>query len=135
MPRALGVDALAEEPALEAVTIDRAQQKISPSPRWAARMCPLTERITAKFRKPGRRLRPCVFVAQRPGRLLSCTGRCPRPEQNKITIRDDGPTTTIARVTCPTAPKFCALGATFRFPSRPARRRISRKRRAHRRTL
>jgi Cd2+/Zn2+-exporting ATPase len=27
-------------------------------------------------------------------------------EQNKIAIRNDGPTTTIARVTCPTAPKF-----------------------------
>jgi len=47
-----------------------------------------------------------VLVAQRPGRLPSCHRPLSEAEQNKITIRDDGPTTTIARVTCPTAPTF-----------------------------
>ena len=34
------VDTLAEEPALEAVTIDRAQKKISVATLWPARMLP-----------------------------------------------------------------------------------------------
>ena len=101
------VDTLAEEPALEAVTIDRAQQKISVATMGRADVIRLTERITAKFQTaqaadPGH---ACLLLSGR-GDCLSCHRPLSEAEQNKITIRNDGPTTTIARMTCPTAPKF-----------------------------
>jgi Cd2+/Zn2+-exporting ATPase len=101
------VDTLAEEPALEAVTIDRAQQKISVATLGRADVGRLTGRITAKFQAaqtadPGQL---CSLLSGR-GDCLSCHRPLSEAEQNKITIRNDGPTTTIARVTCPTAPKF-----------------------------
>ena len=43
-------DTLAEEPALEAVTIDRAHQKISLATLGRADVPRLTERITSQFR-------------------------------------------------------------------------------------
>ena len=104
------VDTLAEEPALEAVTIDRAHQKISVAtlgriPQGGIGR--LTERITTEFQ---------VAQAADPGHACSLLNgkddcrSCDRPlsetERKKITIQNDGQTTTIARVTCPTAPKF-----------------------------
>jgi Cd2+/Zn2+-exporting ATPase len=101
------VDTLVEEPALEAVTIDRAQHKISVATLGQTDVARLTERITAKFQAaqtadPGR---ACSLLSGR-GDCLSCHRPLSEFEQNKIAIRNDGPTTTIARVTCPTAPKF-----------------------------
>ncbi len=101
------VDTLAEEPALEAVTIDRAQQKISVATLGRADVGRLTERITTKFQEaqatdPGH---ACSLLNGQ-GDCLSCDRPLSEAEQKRITIRDDGPTTTIARVTCPTAPKF-----------------------------
>jgi Cd2+/Zn2+-exporting ATPase len=101
------VDALAEEPALEAVTIDRAHQKISVATLGRTDVGRLTERITTKFQEaqaadPGH---VCSLLNGR-GNCLSCGRPLSEFEQKKITIQNDGPTTTIARVTCPTAPKF-----------------------------
>jgi Cd2+/Zn2+-exporting ATPase len=101
------VDTLAEEPALEAVTIDRVQQKISVATLGRTDVARLTERITAKFQvaqaaDPGR---ACSLLSGW-GDCLSCHRPLSEAEQKRITIRDDGPTTTIARMTCPTAPKF-----------------------------
>jgi Cd2+/Zn2+-exporting ATPase len=103
-------DTLAEEPALEAVTIDRAQQKISVATLGQVPqdgIARLTERITAKFQAaqaadPGH---VCSLLSGR-GDCLSCHRPLSEAEQNIITIQNNGPTTTIARVTCPTAPKF-----------------------------
>jgi Cd2+/Zn2+-exporting ATPase len=103
----LVVDTFAEEPALEAVTIDRAQRKISVATLGRADVGRLTERITAQFR-PAQTADPghaCSLLSGR-GDCLSCHRPLSEAEQNKITIRNNGPTTTIARVTCPTAPKF-----------------------------
>jgi Cd2+/Zn2+-exporting ATPase len=101
------VATLAEEPALEAVTIDRAQQKISVATMGRTDVARLTERITAKFQEAqaADTGHVCSLLSGR-GDCLSCHRPLSEAEQNKITIRDDGPTTTIARVTCPTAPKF-----------------------------
>jgi Cd2+/Zn2+-exporting ATPase len=101
------VDTLAEEPALEAVTIDRAQQKISVATLGQTDVVRLTERITAKFQaaQTADSGHLCSLLSGR-GDCLSCHRPLSEAEQNKITIRDDGPTTTIARMTCPTAPKF-----------------------------
>ena len=104
------VDTLAAEPALEAVTIDRARQKISVAtlgrvPQGGIGR--LTERITREFETAQ------SVSGERNCNLL--TGQddcrsCDRPlsvtERKTITIQNEGQTTTIARVTCPTAPKF-----------------------------
>ncbi len=101
------VDTLAEEPALEAVTIDRAQQKISVATMGRTDVARLTERITAKFQEAqaADAGHVCSLLSGR-GDCLSCHRPLSEAEQNKITIHNDGPTTTIARMTCPTAPKF-----------------------------
>ena len=100
-------DTLAEEPMLEAVTIDRAHQKISVATLGRADMAGLTERITTQFQAAQ------AADSDRTCSLLNGTGDCftcetplSKEERQKIIIRSDGPTTTIARVTCPTAPGF-----------------------------
>jgi Zn2+/Cd2+-exporting ATPase len=100
-------DTLAEEPALEAVTIDRAQQKISVATLGRADVEKLTERVSQK-------LAAAQSVAMESGCQLLAgqedCNHCRQPlsddERKKISIQTDGSTTTIARVTCPTAPKF-----------------------------
>jgi Cd2+/Zn2+-exporting ATPase len=104
------VDTLAEEPALEAVTIDRAHQKISVAtlgriPQGGIGR--LTERIRAEFEaaqsvSAGRH---CNLLTGQDD-CRSCDRPLSETERKKITIQNDDQTTTIARVTCPTAPKF-----------------------------
>jgi len=101
------VNTLAEEPALEAVTIDRAHQRISVATLGRADVARLTERITTQLQAAQ------AADADHVCSLLSGTGDCfscdtplSEEERRKITIQNDGPTTTIARLTCPTAPKF-----------------------------
>lgn len=101
------VQTLVEEPNLEAVTIDRAQQKISVATLGRTDVARLTGRLTEKFE-----------AAQNSATEDTCgllTGQvdcqsCDQPlsvaELKNITIRSEGPATTIARVTCPTAPTF-----------------------------
>ncbi|MFZ0826431.1 MAG: heavy metal translocating P-type ATPase [Verrucomicrobiia bacterium] len=101
------VDTLAEEPALEAVTIDRARHKISVATLGRTDVNRLTERITTKFQAaeavdPGH---ACSLLNGK-NDCFSCGTPLSETERRKITIQNDGPTTTIARVTCPTAPKF-----------------------------
>jgi Cd2+/Zn2+-exporting ATPase len=101
------VDTLAEEPALEAVTIDRAQQKISVATLGRTDVGRLTELITTKFQvaQAADPSHACSLLNGR-GDCLSCHRPLSEVERKKITIQNDGPTTTIARVTCPTAPTF-----------------------------
>ncbi len=101
------MDTLVEEPGLEAVTIDTAQQKISVATLGRADVEKLTAKISAK-----------ISSAQNSAAGGTCSlltghsdcAHCHQPlsenEQKQITIRRDAAVTTIARVTCPTAPKF-----------------------------
>jgi Cd2+/Zn2+-exporting ATPase len=100
-------DTLAEEPMLEAVTIDRAHQKISVATLGRADMAGLTERITTQFQAAQAvdSDHTCSLL-NGAGDCLTCEAPLSEAERGKITIRSDGPTTTIARVTCPTAPRF-----------------------------
>jgi Cd2+/Zn2+-exporting ATPase len=101
------VDTLVEEPALEAVTIDRAHHKISVATLGRTDVNRLTERITAKFQAAEAvdPVHACSLLNGK-GDCFSCGTPLSETERRKITIQNDGPTTTIARVTCPTAPKF-----------------------------
>jgi Cd2+/Zn2+-exporting ATPase len=101
------VDTLAEEPALEAVTIDRAHHKISVATLGRTDVDRLTARITGKFQAAEAvdSGHACALLNGK-GDCFSCGTPLSDSERQKITIQNDGPTTTIARVTCPTAPKF-----------------------------
>jgi Zn2+/Cd2+-exporting ATPase len=100
-------DTLAEEPTLEAVTIDTAKKKISLATLGRADAERLTEKISNRIR---------IVQNSAAGKNCSLFGgksdcsACATPltvaEQRQITIRRDATATTIARVTCPTAPKF-----------------------------
>ena len=98
---------LAEEPTLEAVTIDRVHRKISVATLGRADVARLTERITARFQaaQVADHDHVCSLLSGE-GDCFSCDMPLSEEEGRKITIRNDGPTTTIARQTCPTAPNF-----------------------------
>jgi Cd2+/Zn2+-exporting ATPase len=101
------VNTLAEEPTLEAVTIDRAHQKISVATLGRADVVKLTERITTQFQtaQTAAASHTCSLLSGE-GDCFSCDTPLSEDERRRITIQNDGPTTTIARVTCPTAPTF-----------------------------
>src|SRR2546421_3361567 len=101
------VDVLAEEPALEAVTINRARQTISVATLGKTDVPKLTERISATVQRAQQVQGepPCLLLAGE-GDCQTCDRPLSEVERQKITIRRDAETTTIARVTCPTAPKF-----------------------------
>jgi Cd2+/Zn2+-exporting ATPase len=101
------VATLAEEPSLEAVTIDSAHKKMSVATLGRADVEKLTQRLTEKFQSAQ------TTDAGHACSLLSGKSDCAvcgspfsDAERKKITIQHDGDSTTIARVTCPTAPKF-----------------------------
>jgi Cd2+/Zn2+-exporting ATPase len=101
------VDTLVEEPALEAVTIDRARQKISLATLGRADVPRLTGRITRQFQtvQAADTGHVCSLLSGQ-GDCFSCEAPLSGDERKRITIRHDGDVTTIARATCPTAPKF-----------------------------
>jgi Zn2+/Cd2+-exporting ATPase len=101
------VDALGEEPALEAVTINRARQTISLATLGRTDEPRLAENVTGRIRQAyeGGNSERCLLL-QGEGNCESCAAPLSSEERKKITIRHEGNNTTIARVTCPTAPKF-----------------------------
>jgi Zn2+/Cd2+-exporting ATPase len=100
------VDTLAKEPALEAVTIDRAQQKISVATLGRVDIEPITNRLTHQFETARDAIGDTCGLLTGKGDCWKCGTPLSETERGRITIQNDGPTTTIARVTCPTAPKF-----------------------------
>jgi Cd2+/Zn2+-exporting ATPase len=101
------VDTLANEPGLEAITIDPTQEKISVAtigrgPQGG--MDTLTRRVTEKIH---------ITLENRTCGLLEGSvdcNRCETPlsasERRNVVIRREGGSTTISRATCPTAPVF-----------------------------
>ncbi len=103
-------DTLAEEPMLEAVTFDAAQQKISLA--TMGRVPPggmekLTQKLAEKSSSTQNTdaSRACSLLAGK-GDCATCATPLTEVERWLITIQRNGDATTIARVTCPTAPKF-----------------------------
>ena len=98
---------LAEEPGLEAVTIDRSQKKISVATLGPADVARLTGRLTEKLQESQQTDadRACGLLSGA-GDCAACDSPLSGAELAKVTIQYAGSATTIARVTCPTAPKF-----------------------------
>jgi Cd2+/Zn2+-exporting ATPase len=100
-------DTLAREPTLEAVTIDRAHQTISVATLGQGDVGKIAERVRVEFEAAQ------SAAADQPCRLLageddcwSCETPLSSQERQRLTIKHDGHRTTIARITCPTAPTF-----------------------------
>ncbi len=100
------MDTLAREPALEAVTIDRVQQKISVATLGRVDLEPITAQLTHQFETARNAAGETCGLLTGRGDCWNCGTPLSETERTKITIQHEGPTTTIARVTCPTAPKF-----------------------------
>jgi Zn2+/Cd2+-exporting ATPase len=99
--------ALAEDPSLEAVTIDRAQKTISVAtigktdpPKIAQRISSTLQLVQETDTQHG-----CTLLAGS-GECRTCVRPLPESQRGRINIQHQGQVTTIARVTCPTAPKF-----------------------------
>ena len=100
-------DTLAEEPALEAVTFDAAQQKISVATLGRTDVEKLTHKLTEKFlAAQSQPPRPACSLLTGKGDCFTCGSPLTESERRSLTFQRLGETTTIARVTCPTAPKF-----------------------------
>ncbi len=99
--------ALGEEPTLEAVTIDRARNTISVATLGRSDTDRINERITQQVRaaQDADVERQCCLLTGK-GDCLTCETPLTPADQRRITIRQEGDAVTVARVTCPTAPKF-----------------------------
>ncbi|MBI3415722.1 MAG: cadmium-translocating P-type ATPase [Verrucomicrobia bacterium] len=100
-------DALTAEPTLEAVTIDRKRHAISVATLGNADIPRLTQQIQSTIQQAQ------SAAPEQQCRLLAGNGDCSACEivhtpmdRRDITIKEDADSITIARVTCPTAPKF-----------------------------
>jgi Cd2+/Zn2+-exporting ATPase len=101
------VSVLADEPTLEAVTIDRERRTISVATLGQSDVAKLTERITAQFQEAHESdpSHVCSLLTGK-GDCFNCGTPLAEQERKRITIQHNGGLTTIARITCPTAPKF-----------------------------
>ncbi len=100
-------ESLAEEPSLEAVTIDRTHQKISVATLGKTDEPRLTRNVTNRIRSAYENASSehCLLLEGK-GDCRACDAPLSETERRNIIIRHEGDSTTIARVTCPTAPKF-----------------------------
>jgi Cd2+/Zn2+-exporting ATPase len=100
------VDTLTEEPALEAVTIDRARRKISVATLGRADVAKLTDRLNDKLHRAQEAAGQTCGLLSGEGDCARCDTPLSAEERRRVTIQHERDATTIARVTCPTAPKF-----------------------------
>src|ERR1044071_2064965 len=92
------VATLAEEPALEAVTIDRADQKISVATLGRADVAALTGRLTEKLHEAQSASGELACgLLSGDGDCATCDQPLTAEELKRITIRREGEATTIAR--------------------------------------
>ena len=100
-------EALAHEPTLEAVTINRARRTISVATLGRIDEAKLSQRITDTIQNA-----QAAEEVQRCGLLegtsdcATCMAPLTTQERRHIRVEHDGAATTISRVTCPTAPRF-----------------------------
>ncbi len=100
-------DALSDEAGLEAVTIDLSRKAISVATLGRTDDPAVSERIAGTVRQaqnaPAEE-RCCLVSGD--GGCQSCDLPLSAEEEGRISVRRDGETVTIARVTCATAPRF-----------------------------
>lgn len=100
-------DAMKAEPALEAVKVDRAKQSLSVATLGRPQKADWGDHLTAQLQaaREDESSHHCRLLEGDP----DC-GRCRAPitgeEQTRFNVQHDADSTTIAKVTCPTAPRF-----------------------------
>jgi Cd2+/Zn2+-exporting ATPase len=99
-------DVLAEEPTVEAVTLNRLQKTISVATLGRVDVPRITERISATVQNAQAGSGSTCGLLSGESDCNTCVTPLTTQERQTITIRYDGDSTTIARVTCPTAPRF-----------------------------
>jgi Cd2+/Zn2+-exporting ATPase len=100
------MDEFSHDPALEAVTINPAEETISVATIGKADVPQLTERIRSTIEKVQVNSKnQCKLLAGQDD-CATCVQPLSTEERGRITIQRDAGKMTIARVTCPTAPKF-----------------------------
>ena len=97
-------DVMRREPALEAVRIDRAQSSISLA--TLGRPDPDLERLVTRQIRALQSQTPGCRLLEGDASCETCTLSADPAIQRSLTIKQDSGSTTIARVTCPTAPRF-----------------------------
>src|SRR4051794_5813900 len=101
------VDVLNREPSLEAITINRTEHKISVATLGKTDEPRVTEAVTGRIQKAYEKgVEEHCMLLEGKGDCRHCDAPLSENERQKITIQHHGEVTTIARVTCPTAPKF-----------------------------
>src|SRR5258706_4157873 len=101
---------LAQEPALEAVTVDRARKTISVATLGRADVPKITERVAATIQGAQQAgISGACGLLSGESDCHTCASPLTPQELRAITIRREGDATTIARVTCLTAPRFSRL--------------------------
>ncbi len=99
-------EVLAEEPTVEAVTLNRSQKTISVATLGRVDVPRIEERISATIQSAETdAAHSCGLLSGRE-HCDDCATPLTDAERRTITIRNEGDTMTIARVTCPTAPTF-----------------------------
>ena len=98
---------LSEEPALEAVTVNRARRTIAVATLGRTDMARLTQRVsnTIQIAQEGAAESSCNLLSG-DGDCSGCAIPLTSKERQAVTINQEGDSVTIARVTCPTAPRF-----------------------------
>lgn len=100
-------EAFAEEPSLEAVKLDREQRSVSVATLGRPDAAEIERSLTSRIERIQQQ-----DAEHRCGLLdgsndcSGCTTPYPASTANQLTVQHDARTTTIARVTCPTAPTF-----------------------------
>lgn len=100
-------DVLADEPTLEAVTVNRTLKTISLATLGQTDVPRITQRVAATVQEIDQSeadQRCCLLTGQ--GDCTSCEKPLSALDLRRFTVRRDGAATTISRVTCPTAPSF-----------------------------
>jgi Cd2+/Zn2+-exporting ATPase len=97
---------LADEPTVEAVTLNRSRKTISVATLGRADVPKIEKRISATIQTAEAEVgHPCGLLTGLEN-CEDCTTPLTPAERRAITIRNEGDSMTIARVTCPTAPSF-----------------------------
>jgi Cd2+/Zn2+-exporting ATPase len=100
-------EAFAEEPALEAVKFNRAQRSISVATLGTPDSTEIERAVTARIERVQQEDQGghCALLKGAPD-CSTCPTPLPPDLGRSLTVQHDANTTTIARVTCPTAPTF-----------------------------
>jgi Cd2+/Zn2+-exporting ATPase len=95
-----------EEPAVEAITLNRPLKTISVATLGRVDVPRIQEKVSSRIQAvQGSTADSCGLLSGQ-GDCHTCATPLNATERQAITIRNEGDTTTIARVTCPTAPRF-----------------------------